>query len=66
MIDQRNLPYLRLWFHHPDTDTKIVIATDHEAEPSETNSKLVEFSRNSDLFIHDAQYADAEYTHRQG
>ena len=45
---------------------KFVIATDHEARPSEINSKLIEFARDADILVHDAQYTQEEYKTRIG
>lgn len=45
---------------------KIVIATDHEARPSETNKNLLDFARNADIFVHDAQYNEEEYASKVG
>lgn len=38
----------------------VVIACDHEAKESETNDKLVEFAKNTNILIHDAQYTDKD------
>lgn len=45
---------------------KFVIATDHEARPSEINSKLIEFASDADILVHDAQYTQEEYKTRIG
>lgn len=45
---------------------KIVIATDHEGRPSATNNKLIEFSKNADILVHDAQYNPEEYKTKVG
>lgn len=53
-------------FIHAECKTKVIIATDHEARPSQTNDKLIEFSKDANLLIHDGQYTNAEYRHREG
>jgi ribonuclease BN (tRNA processing enzyme) len=45
---------------------KFVVATDHEARPSEINNKLIEFAKEADLLVHDAQYTQEEYKPRVG
>ena len=41
--------------------SSIVVAVDHEANDSEINNKFIEFSKNCDLLIHDAQFTEEEY-----
>jgi phosphoribosyl 1,2-cyclic phosphodiesterase len=46
-------------------DKSVVFATDTEGYAC-TDRRLVEFARNTDLLIHDAQYTEQEYLKRQG
>lgn len=49
------------------TGEKVVIATDHEANPNDPkNEALITFAKDCDLFIHDGQYTDQEYKKRLG
>lgn len=45
---------------------KIVIATDHEARPSELNKKFIDFAKGANILVHDAQYTQEEYQTRTG
>ncbi|MDB2447012.1 MBL fold metallo-hydrolase [bacterium] len=47
-------------------ENKIVVATDHEGRPSDTNKKLLEFAKGADILVHDAQYTQEEYQSRVG
>jgi ribonuclease BN (tRNA processing enzyme) len=42
----------------------VVFASDNEGYVH-TNQRLIEFARDTDLLIHDAQYTDEEYIHRR-
>jgi phosphoribosyl 1,2-cyclic phosphodiesterase len=44
----------------------IVIATDHEAIPSEKNDALVDFAKNASILIHDGQFSEKEYLDHSG
>ncbi len=44
-------------------DYTLVYALDHENNGCEINSKLIRFSKNADVLIHDAEYTQYEYDH---
>lgn len=44
----------------------VAIITDHEAKPSHLNKSLINFAKNCDILVHDAQYTEAEYIRHIG
>jgi phosphoribosyl 1,2-cyclic phosphodiesterase len=44
----------------------VCIITDHEAKNSHTNKSLINFAKNCDILVHDAQYTEAEYASHAG
>lgn len=50
---------------NPEKQT-LVVATDHEARDSKINQNLIDFSKQSDLLIHDGQFTCEEYKKHEG
>jgi phosphoribosyl 1,2-cyclic phosphodiesterase len=59
-------PQQCLAFRLRTRDTDIVVATDVEYEPSRIAPAFVDFCRNTDFLIFDAQYLPAEYRAHRG
>lgn len=47
-------------------NSSVVIITDHEAQQSPVNRSLIEFAKNCDILVHDAQYTEDEYARHTG
>jgi ribonuclease BN (tRNA processing enzyme) len=61
--------------HHPNgatgyriesSNAAIVYASDHEHGDAATDAILLEYSRDADILIYDAQYTPKEYEQRRG
>ncbi len=67
---QNNHPGTAYGFKVSDTDHSVVIMTDNELEPPNgkvtTWQEFVDFCRNADVLIHDAQYLENEMTNNSG
>lgn len=44
----------------------VAVITDHEAKNSRINRSLINFAKNCDILVHDAQYTEAEYARFAG